>query len=94
MESRYRSAPARGLPVDTFMSEASLPLGLLVYAAVTDNLGANPVEKLTHQTGLWGLYFLLITLAITPLKKFTGISWPVSLRRMLGLYASVVAKEK
>ena len=64
-----------------------LPLSLLVYAAVTDDLGANPVEKLTHQTGLWGLYFLLITLAITPLKNFTGLTWPVSLRRMLGLYA-------
>jgi len=64
-----------------------LPLGLLLYAALTDDLGANPVEKLTHQTGLWGLYFLLITLSITPLKKITGLTWPVSLRRMLGLYA-------
>lgn len=64
-----------------------LPLSLLLYAALTDDLGANPVEKLTHQTGLWGLYFLLITLSITPLKKFTGLTWPVSLRRMLGLFA-------
>jgi len=64
-----------------------VPLSLLLYAAVTDGLGANPVEVLTHQTGLWGLYFLLITLSITPLKKFTGMIWPVSLRRMLGLYA-------
>ncbi len=64
-----------------------LPLGKLVYAAMVESLGANPVETLTHQTGLWGLYFLLITLAITPLKKLTGISWLVNLRRMLGLYA-------
>jgi len=64
-----------------------VPFSLLVYAAVTDDLGANPVEKLTHQTGLWGLYFLLITLSITPLKNLTGLTWPVSLRRMLGLYA-------
>lgn len=64
-----------------------VPLGLLLYAAATNGLGANPVEKLTHETGLWGLYFLLITLSITPLKKFTGIIWPMSLRRMLGLYA-------
>lgn len=64
-----------------------VPLSLLVYAAATNGLGANPVEKLTHQTGLWGLYFLLITLSITPLKKFAGIIWPMSLRRMLGLYA-------
>ncbi|NNJ91890.1 MAG: sulfoxide reductase heme-binding subunit YedZ [Gammaproteobacteria bacterium] len=64
-----------------------VPFSLLVYAAVTDSLGANPVEALTHQTGLWGLYFLLITLSITPLKKITGMTWPVSLRRMLGLFA-------
>ncbi len=64
-----------------------IPLTLLVYAAINDRLGANPVETLTHETGLWGLYFLLITLSMTPLKKITGVSWPVSLKRMLGLYA-------
>lgn len=81
-----RSTINRGIKPVVFVLSL-VPLSLLVLAAVTDGLGANPVEKLTHQTGLWGLYFLLITLGITPLKKITGISWPVSLRRMMGLYA-------
>lgn len=81
-----RSTINRGIKPVVFVLSL-VPLSLLFYAAVTDGLGANPVEKLTHQTGLWGLYFLLVTLSITPLKKFTGITWPVSLRRMLGLYA-------
>jgi len=81
-----RSTINRGIKPVVFVLSL-VPLSLLLYAAVTDGLGANPVEVLTHQTGLWGLYFLLITLSITPLKKFTGMIWPVSLRRMLGLYA-------
>jgi sulfoxide reductase heme-binding subunit YedZ len=81
-----RSTVNRGIKPFVFMLSL-VPFILLVHAAVKDNLGANPVEVLTHQTGLWGLYFLLITLSITPLKKFTGMTWPVSLRRMLGLYA-------
>ena len=81
-----RSTINRGIKPVVFLLSL-VPLSLLVYGVLTDSLGANPVEKLTHQTGLWGLYFLLITLSITPLKKFTGISWPLSLRRMLGLYA-------
>ncbi|MCG8428722.1 MAG: sulfoxide reductase heme-binding subunit YedZ, partial [Chromatiales bacterium] len=51
------------------------------------DLGANPIEKLTHDSGQWALRFLLITLAITPLQKLTGIGELVRLRRMLGLYA-------
>ncbi|MGD2116891.1 MAG: protein-methionine-sulfoxide reductase heme-binding subunit MsrQ [Chromatiales bacterium] len=64
-----------------------LPFGWLVYAAINDELGANPVESITHQTGDWGLYFLLITLSITPLRQLSGAGWLLRLRRMLGLYA-------
>ena len=64
-----------------------IPVALLVWRAVNDDLGANPVETITHQTGLWGLYFLLITLSVTPLRRYTGIGWLLRLRRMLGLYA-------
>ena len=64
-----------------------LPLLLMIWQAFNDELGANPVEKLTHETGLWGLNFLLITLALTPVKRITGMLWLVQLRRMLGLYA-------
>jgi len=51
------------------------------------SLGANPIEELIHQLGKWGLKFLLITLAVTPLRKLTGWNWLVRFRRMLGLFA-------
>jgi sulfoxide reductase heme-binding subunit YedZ len=51
------------------------------------SLGANPIEELIHRLGKWGLRFLLITLAVTPLRRLTGWSWPLRLRRMLGLFA-------
>lgn len=50
-------------------------------------LGANPVEELLHGMGKWGLKFLLITLAITPLRQWTGLGWLVQFRRLLGLFA-------
>jgi sulfoxide reductase heme-binding subunit YedZ len=51
------------------------------------SLGANPVEQLIHRCGIWGLNFLLITLAITPLRKITGWNWLPRLRRMFGLFS-------
>jgi sulfoxide reductase heme-binding subunit YedZ len=50
-------------------------------------LGTNPIEELLHQLGLWGLKFLLLTLAVTPLRRWTGWHWLIRYRRMLGLYA-------
>jgi len=50
-------------------------------------LGANPIEKITHATGDWTLRFLLITLAITPLRKLLGVPVLIKFRRMLGLFA-------
>ncbi len=64
-----------------------LPLAWLVFALLTDRLGANPIEALTRETGEWTLRFLLLTLCMTPLRKATGWSWPIRLRRMLGLFA-------
>jgi sulfoxide reductase heme-binding subunit YedZ len=66
---------------------ALLPLGKLLIAAWQDMLGANPIEKITHNTGYWTLTFLLITLAATPLRRLSGWNWPIRLRRMLGLFA-------
>lgn len=54
-------------------------------------LGANPVETLTRASGEWALRFLLITLAVTPLRRVTGLHWLLRLRRMLGLYAFAYA---
>jgi sulfoxide reductase heme-binding subunit YedZ len=64
-----------------------LPLAWLVFAAADDRLGANPIEAITHETGLWTLRLLLVTLAITPLRYLTGWAHPLRLRRMLGLFA-------
>ena len=51
------------------------------------SLGANPVEELIHRLGWWGLAFLLITLAVTPLRRLSGRAWLLRFRRMLGLFA-------
>ncbi len=50
-------------------------------------LGANPIEFITHSTGDWTLIFLLITLAITPVRRLSGIPWLIRYRRMVGLFA-------
>ena len=65
----------------------AIPFALLIYSALTDNLGVNPVETLTHETGEWALRFLLFTLCITPLRRLTHANWLIKLRRMLGLFA-------
>ncbi|MDD1621166.1 MAG: sulfoxide reductase heme-binding subunit YedZ [Methylococcaceae bacterium] len=74
------------LKIITFLL-ALLPLVKLIVGAFQNNLGANPIEKITHITGFWTLTFLLITLSATPLRHFSGWSWPIRLRRMLGLSA-------
>lgn len=67
------------------------PAFLLWRGLETDSLGANPIEALTRSTGEWTLRFLLITLMVTPLRKFTGWHWILRLRRMLGLFAFAYA---
>jgi methionine sulfoxide reductase heme-binding subunit len=62
-------------------------LTLRAFAVNGLSLGANPVEELLHQLGLWALRFLVITLAITPVKDLVGKPWPLAFRRMLGLFA-------
>lgn len=64
-----------------------LPLVWLVWQGLAGQLGANPIEAVTHRTGDWTLRLLLITLAMTPLRRLSGWSWPVRVRRMLGLFA-------
>lgn len=62
------------------------PLANLAYGIYSDNLGANPVEAVIRGLGDWALRFLLLTLAVTPLRRLTGLHWLLRLRRMLGLY--------
>ena len=68
---------------------ALIPLARIIYAIGVDpiSLGANPAETILHMTGDWVLYFMLITLAVTPLRKLTGLNDLIKFRRMLGLFA-------
>jgi sulfoxide reductase heme-binding subunit YedZ len=65
-----------------------LPVLLVVGDAVgvTGSLGANPIEAMLDRFGNWALRFILITLAITPLRRITGWNWLSRFRRMLGLF--------
>ena len=65
---------------------ALTPFINLGFNAYFDQLGANPIEKITRSTGFWALTFLLITLTVTPLRRLSGWNWLMRLRRMLGLY--------
>jgi methionine sulfoxide reductase heme-binding subunit len=63
------------------------PAAWLGYAALTGGLGVNPIEELTHTTGMAALVILLVTLAVSPLRRLTGWNPLVQLRRPLGLFA-------
>jgi sulfoxide reductase heme-binding subunit YedZ len=63
------------------------PLLLLGWGAYQGELGANPIERITHETGVWTLRFLCITLAVTPLRSLLGLPDLIRFRRMLGLWA-------
>lgn len=63
-----------------------LPLGYYGWGAWHDTLGANPIEAVTRGLGTWALNLLLVTLAVTPLRKLTGWHVLLRLRRMLGLF--------
>lgn len=58
-----------------------------VYGIGGATLGTNPVETIQDTLGQWGLRFIVITLAVTPVRDWLGMPWLVQLRRMLGLYA-------
>ena len=64
-----------------------VPLAILLWRAVHGELTANPIEFITHTTGDWTLRFLVMTLAITPLRKLLKLPQLIRFRRMLGLFA-------
>lgn len=66
---------------------ALLPLGWLVFSVLTGRSGPNPAEDIHLTTGIWALRFLLLTLAITPVRRLTGWNRPIQYRRMFGLMA-------
>jgi sulfoxide reductase heme-binding subunit YedZ len=63
------------------------PLGWGAWSLVSDGLGANPVEALLHVAGRWALAFLLLGLAVSPIRRFTGWGRIIKVRRLLGLFA-------
>jgi sulfoxide reductase heme-binding subunit YedZ len=66
---------------------ALIPFARLIGWAFMDALGANPIEKVLRQTGFWTLTFLSLTMAVTPIRQWTGLIWLGRFRRMLGLFA-------
>lgn len=70
---------------------ALVPAAWLFIAALTEALGADPQKALLHELGIWALRFLLLSLAMTPLRLWTGRPFWISYRRMLGLYAFAYA---
>ena len=68
-------------------TNALVPLALLSWDVYHKRVGANPAEFITRTTGIMTLVFLMITLAVTPARKITGLNWLVKFRRLLGLFA-------
>jgi methionine sulfoxide reductase heme-binding subunit len=64
-----------------------VPAALLVRGVLTGGLGVNPAETIQLQTGRWALKFLLISLAVTPVRRLTGWNIVIQYRRMIGLFA-------
>lgn len=68
-----------------------LPLAVLIHLAVQGELGANPISYVTNWLGQWTFRLLLASLALTPLRIVTGLTWPVLVRRLVGLFAFLYA---
>ncbi|WP_246580243.1 sulfite oxidase heme-binding subunit YedZ [Deinococcus aestuarii] len=81
--------PRRPLPwlVPAVTAGGLLPLAVLLSDAWTGALGANPVQRALHQTGLLALVLLILSLACTPLRLVFRWTWPARIRRALGLLA-------
>ena len=63
-----------------------IPFVLIVYKIFYNKLGPEPVKEITHFTGEWTLIFICLTLAMSPLKRFTNFNFWIKIRRMLGLF--------
>ena len=68
-----------------------LPLGIMAWNFYQDELGANPIEAMTHITGEWALRLLLMTLAISPLRRLLKINSLIHIRRLLGVMSFIYA---
>ena len=66
---------------------SSIPFIIIIAKIFLDQLGPEPIKEITHHTGEWTLLFLVFTLSMSPLKRFTNLNIWISIRRMLGLFA-------
>src|SRR4051812_25110299 len=82
----FRSRALRTGKIVLFLA-ALVPVALLVRGMLTGTLGVNPAETIQLQTGRWALKFLLLSLAITPIRRLTKWNPIIQFRRMLGLFA-------
>lgn len=82
-----RNRQIRWIAKPAIFIAALTPLALLLWRAAQNDLGANPIETINRFTGDWVLRFLLITLAVTPLRRIFGWNTLLRFRRMLGLFA-------
>ena len=64
-----------------------MPLAAIAWDVAHGTLGADPVARLEHRSGIWALRLLLVTLTMTPLRRITGAAQVIRYRRMLGLFA-------
>ena len=80
-----RARPLAWLKPGVFVGSL-VPLAAILWRAWSGELGANPIAQALNQLGLVALIFLVAALACTPLKTFFGWTWPIRLRRMLGLF--------
>jgi sulfoxide reductase heme-binding subunit YedZ len=87
MQHPGRAGIRRRAPQIGAIALASAPLLVLGVRAATGRLSANPIEDVTHATGEWTLRLLILTLAVTPLRRWLGWKWLAPLRRTLGLAA-------
>ena len=85
MKSRLAHPVAR-IKIAVFLA-CLVPAARLAWKAYDGTLGANPIEFITLSTGIWTLGFLMATLAITPLRRITGVQALIRFRRMLGLFS-------
>ena len=64
-----------------------VPAAFMIWEALNGHLGADPLKEITHETGDWTLRFIVITIAVSPLRKLSGWNALIRFRRMAGLFA-------
>lgn len=82
-----RDALLRRLTWWSVFGLAAVPLAKIAVDLALGRLGANPIEAILNRLGFWTLTLLTASLAATPLRNFLGLSWPLRVRRMVGLWA-------